>query len=176
MTKRFDYEYTPRVLYSKRPLRDSFLPHLNRAARALEFAFTENNRKNGLDITFDQFMLLVTVRENPSATQQELAAHLSRERTAVTHALSALVRAGLLEQHKSTQDARRTIHVPTAKALDIWERLGDSAWEVVTRGKGVVSEEDMTQCINTLVKIYCAYAPGQTVYRPREPKADERSE
>ncbi len=168
MQKDFDFEYLPQILYGHKPVRNSFFPHLGRAARALDMAFTENSRRNGLALTYDQFMLLVAVRENPSATQQELADNLCRERTAVVHALLALAREGWLEKHSSTEDRRKSVYVPTAKAMDMWEKFGGTVWETLEQGEAGISRRELADCINTLVKIFCNYRPAQRIYQRRE--------
>ncbi len=165
MQKKFTFDYLPQLLYPQKPVRNSFLPHLSRAAKALDSTFVEKGREHGCELTHDQFMLLVAVRENPAATQHELASFLCRERTAVTHALQALVRDGWLERHHSINDRRKCIYTLTAKGVAIWDTLGATAWEVVKQGCADISEADMLTCINTLVKIFCNCRPAQNIYR-----------
>ncbi len=164
MPNRFSFDYLPKILFKERPFRNALTSHLHRASKAIEFDLTQRNKQNGLDLSGEQFLLLSALLEHPDFTQQELADYLCRERTTVTHALLALVKTGWLEKHTSKQDLRKNVYLPTGKVHANWDKMIRLAWESAEAGEADIAPEELTACINTLVKIFCNYRPAQKIY------------
>ena len=175
MPKQFSFDYLPKILFAERPFRYALTSHLSRTAKAVEFALTQRNKQNGLDLSGEQFLLLSALLENPDFTQQELADYLCRERTAVTHALLALEKAGWLEKHVSQQDKRKNVYLPTSKVHEHWETMLRLAWGSAEVGEAGITSDELTACINTVVKIFCNYRPEQKIYalHPAEDVAEK---
>ena len=92
-------------------------------------------RGDGTDLTGRQLAVLLTVYlEPPPHTVRGLAARLDVTKPAVTRALDALGRLGLIERRRDEIDLRNVL-IQRTVAGALWvERLGD---RVIARAKGL---------------------------------------
>jgi DNA-binding MarR family transcriptional regulator len=109
-------------------VRDSCLClHVQRAARALARRFDEAFRP--LDLTNQQFSLLMSLNRPAPPSIGQVAPFLAMDRTTLTAALKPLTRRGLVKITVDKSDKRSRVIILTAKgknllaeAVPIWER------------------------------------------------------
>ena len=65
-------------------------------------------KRNGLDITVDQWLVLKSLSDHPRVSQKELAAMVFKDAASVTRILSLLVKAGFIKSTIHNGDHRRT--------------------------------------------------------------------
>ena len=107
--------------------------------RIWEKAFAE------VDLSPAHAYLLRAVLKQPGSRLGVLAEELSLAPSTITRFVDALVIKGLLEKHKG-EDGREYIVKPTAKALEIKDRLeaiGDSLYRQMCQAMGSATLEDL---------------------------------
>jgi MarR family transcriptional regulator for hemolysin len=108
---------------------------------------------NNLKITIDQWLVLKSLKENPDATQQELAEKVFKDSASITRILELLVKSEFIERKNNLNDRRKS-HLKTTKK---GEEILSETYKIVilNRKKALdgIAENDIRIMNETLKKI-----------------------
>ncbi|TKC12732.1 MarR family transcriptional regulator [Pedobacter polaris] len=88
-------------------LNDTLLYTLDKCFRTYNQFSQRNVRKAGYDITIDQWLILKSVAENPSITQNDISKIVFKDNASITRIIQLLVNAGYLNRAVHALDRRR---------------------------------------------------------------------
>jgi MarR family transcriptional regulator, transcriptional regulator for hemolysin len=92
---------------------------IDKAIKSYRQMAQKNINKHGLDITIDQWLLLTTLRNNPDATQQQIAEAVFKDYASITRMIEILVQKQIIVRHFHPDDRRRSNLEITPKGLDV---------------------------------------------------------
>lgn len=75
-------------------------------------------KKQGYEMTVDQWIVLKCILENPEITQSEIAAKVFKDNASVTRIISLLVKARHLSKRSMRSNRRRVVLTVTAQGLE----------------------------------------------------------
>lgn len=85
---------------------------IDRAMRSYRQMAQRRFKERGIDVTVDQWMVLKSLKEDPSITQMELAQQVFRDNASVTRMINLLVEKSYLTRQAHPKDRRRySLHV-----------------------------------------------------------------
>ena len=126
---------------------------VNRAARRLEYKLLQAFKKNGHDITPQQWAVLNRLWQQDGISQAEIADSTFKNRPVVTRIIDILEKKGRVVRRRSEQD-RRVIRVYlTPKGREYEEKLVPLAKEVLERGRAGITDEELEHMTLALRKI-----------------------
>ena len=114
--------------------------------------YAQNQLKiNQLKITIDQWLVLKCLKENPKATQIELAEKVFKDNASITRIVDLLVKANFLQREINPNDRRKL----NLKITGSGEKILDDVYKIVLKNRakaleGISSEEIET--VNTILK------------------------
>lgn len=92
---------------------------IDKAIKSYRQMAQKNINKQGLDITIDQWLLLTTLRNNPDATQQQIAEAVFKDYASITRMIEILVKKEIIRRHFNPEDRRRSSLEITDKGLQV---------------------------------------------------------
>ena len=92
---------------------------IDKAIKSYRQMAQKNINKHGLDITIDQWLLLTSLRNNPDATQQQIAEAVFKDYASITRMIEILVQKQIIVRHFQPDDRRRSYLEITSKGLDV---------------------------------------------------------
>jgi MarR family transcriptional regulator for hemolysin len=123
-----------------RPTQTPIGLHLSRAARTLSRAFDDALTAAGGSLP--TWLVLLTLKIHPTATQRELAAAIGLTDATVTHHLNAMEADGLITRRRDPANRRVHIVEPTDAGEDAFQRLRAAAVAFDRRiRRGLTAEE-----------------------------------
>lgn len=126
---------------------------LNLAACKLKQFTAAMIKKNSIDLTPEQFLLIDLLWNEGPMSQQVMADTMHKDKNSITNLADQLERKGWVVRKKDDFDRRSNILILTEKAeslkLEAKEK-GISILEQIIEG---ISEEDLTVFLNTLEKL-----------------------
>lgn len=81
---------------------------LDKAIRTYRMYSQKQLKANGCKISVDQWLIVKCVLENPSISQQEIAANVFKDNASVTRIIELLVKSGYLERSTHLKDRRKS--------------------------------------------------------------------
>lgn len=134
-------------------LDESFGYIVNRAARRLEYELFQVFKKNGHDITPQQWAVLNRLWEQDGLSQAEIANKTFKDRPVVTRIIDILEQKGVVVRQPSKQD-RRIIRVYlTPKGREYEDKLVPLAKEMLEQGRNGIANEELKCMTLALQKI-----------------------
>lgn len=109
--------------------------------------------REGIDLTAEQWGVLVLVWNRGSIGQDELAHIACVDKTSMSRALAAMERKGLIVRTPDAADARRKVISATKKADELKERSRAVTEEVLALTLKDVSPQDHATCIRVLATV-----------------------
>jgi len=106
----------------------------------------------GLNLTGEQWGVLVLLWNRQNSIQEELALRLCVEKSSMSRVLSCMERNGLIARRVDPADTRRKIIRPTQKANRLKERSLAVAREVLALTCAGIDPEDYACCLKVLAK------------------------
>ncbi len=115
---------------------NNFGAYLDRTIKIIKHNYTRSFKKNGVDITTEQWVLLDSLNTKNGVAQNELANDSFKNAPTVSRIIDLLVKKGLIERKPSPTDRRSHLIYLTkkgrniyAKALPVVEGLRRKGWE-----------------------------------------------
>lgn len=114
--------------------------------------YAQNQLKiNDLKITIDQWLVLKCLKENPNATQIELAEKVFKDNASITRIVELLVKANFLQREINQNDRRKMNLKITASG----EKILEDVYKIVLKNRakaleGITAEEIET--VNAILK------------------------
>ena len=114
--------------------------------------YAQNQLKiNDLKITIDQWLVLKCLKENPNATQIELAEKVFKDNASITRIIELLVKANFLQREINQNDRRKMNLKITASGQKILEDVYKIALKNRAKAlEGITTEE--IESVNAILK------------------------
>lgn len=106
-------------------LNTTFFYNLEKTVKTYRQFFQSQLKKQGFDITLDQWLILHTIMEYPEASQNEIAERVFKDKASVTRIIELLVQNGYLTRAIHPSNRRKFQLDITAKGKDTLEGLKD---------------------------------------------------
>ncbi|RKS01033.1 MULTISPECIES: MarR family winged helix-turn-helix transcriptional regulator [unclassified Flavobacterium] len=114
--------------------------------------YAQNQLKiNDLKITIDQWLVLKCLKENPNATQIELAEKVFKDNASITRIVELLVKANFLQREINQNDRRKM----NLKITSSGEKILEDVYKIVLKNRakaleGITAEE--IESVNSILK------------------------
>jgi len=89
-------------------LKDITFYTIDKAIRTYRIYAQKKLREYGFKITIDQWLVIKSILENPTITQQELGEMVFKDNASVTRIIEILVQSGYLERSVNEEDRRKS--------------------------------------------------------------------
>ena len=123
------------------------------AYRTMHAALRRKLKSSAVDLTPDQWGVLVLLWERNSATQDELAAALCVDKSTMSRTLSAMHDKGLITRETDPLNERKKKICTAEKSLSLRDQVFVMASEAMQRALAGVSREDAAVCMKVLAAI-----------------------
>ncbi len=111
-------------------------------SRLFNKLITTRFQNAGIDMTAEQWGVIVILMNEESMTQGQIGERLYLEKSSVSRSIDGLEKRGWIERKKSTEDSRKKLVYLTPKSIEIAERCSAIAQNVLEDAqKGLNSEE-----------------------------------
>ena len=140
-------------------LHDSLGYLVHRAVRALAARLSENFASAGLDVTVEQWKVLVNLYERDGQPQGELCERIGKDKTGVTRLVAGLVRRGLAVRMPGESDRRVRRVWLTDKAKSLRERLFATVVRTLEEAQAGIGGEALACCKDVLRRVAGNLAP-----------------
>ena len=131
-----------------------FAVYLNLAACRLKQYTAAVLKRNSVDLTPEQFLLIDLLWNQGSMPQQKLADLMRKDKNSITKLVDGLEKKQMVERHTVPHDRRSNLIVLTPKAEEMKhdaKTKGISMLDEVLEG---ISEEELRSFLDTLEKIF----------------------
>lgn len=126
---------------------------IDKAIKSYRQMAQKNINKHGLDITIDQWLLLTTLRNNPDATQQQIAEAVFKDYASITRMIEILVQKQIIVRHFHPDDRRRSNLEITAKGLEVLTAIDPVIQANRSLALKGISDAEIEQVKSVLYKI-----------------------
>ncbi|GAB5504858.1 MAG: MarR family transcriptional regulator [Rhizobiaceae bacterium] len=126
---------------------------INRAAFLFRAELQRAFAADGIDITPEEWALLMVLNERAPATVGELAELTLRDRTTVTRFLDTLSGKGLVARAPDPNDRRRTMITLSGEAEQLFPRMLGHVEAMIGRAGRGISREEMATAISVLQRL-----------------------
>ena len=104
-------------------LNDTFFYNLEKSVKTYRQYFQNQLKANGFDITLDQWLILNTIIENPTISQNEIAEKVFKDKASVARIIELLVQNGFLTRSIHPTNRRMFQLSITEKGNETIEKL-----------------------------------------------------
>ncbi len=104
-------------------LKDITFYTIDKAIRTYRVYAQKKLRENGFKITIDQWLVIKSILENPTISQQEIGEMVFKDNASVTRIIELLVKSGYLERSINQEDRRKTNLKVTFSGEEIIEKV-----------------------------------------------------
>jgi len=108
-------------------LNDTMLYTLDKCFRTYNQFAQRNVRQAGYDITIDQWLILKSVAENPTITQNDISKIVFKDNASITRIIQLLVNAGYLVREAHPSDRRRVTLILTDSGYQVTQEVNEIA-------------------------------------------------
>jgi DNA-binding MarR family transcriptional regulator len=127
---------------------------IHQAYQRLRTATYREFREHGLEITPEQWIVLVRLWERDGRTPSELSEATLRDRPTMTRILDTMERSGLIERAQAAEDGRVRIITLTRAGRELRAPLTAAAKRMVKRLERGIPEADLLTTQRTLQRIF----------------------
>ncbi len=127
---------------------------LVRCVRALSTRSVSGLKKAGIDITVDQWMVLLAIENFDGESQRFISKKTLKDTANVYRIVSNLIKKGLIKKNAHPNDGRKTILNITEKGKQTIEKALPIMHENRCKGLEDVSEKEFDFMMSALKKIY----------------------
>lgn len=134
-------------------LNDVIFYQIEQAIKTYRMYAQKKIKENGLKITIDQWLVLKSLKENPSLRQAEIAEKVFKDTASITRILDLLVNYGYVERETNPNDRRKF----NLNITQLGDKILESTYKIVleNRKKGLkgISKKNIETMNETLKKI-----------------------
>lgn len=134
---------------------------LGQSLRAYKSLLVETFRKKGIELTFEQFVILQKLNSNCDIIQQDLAIHLQKDKSIIVRQINGLLEKQLVTRHTNLDDKRKKNLILTPKGHSLLNELKDIVSEITGKLLSGVPENEVAIFRNVLAKIQENSKPGE---------------
>lgn len=135
-------------------LDDSISFLVNKTAQKFKLELNRKLKQHGLEISSDQWTVLMHLSESDGPTQTDLAGKLYKDRSNLTRILDLLEKAELVERKRSTSDRREFNVFITQKGKDMIPLLKKTGEEVFSKALIGANENEIVIVKTFLNKLF----------------------
>ena len=134
-------------------LQDIVFYSLEKAIKSYRQFAQRNIAKAGLKITIDQWLILRTIQEEPSITQQQLAEKVFKDMASITRMIELLVKNGYLVRDFHKEDRRRFQLTLSKNGVNVIKRLEPIIQNNRAKALEKITQTEIVTLERTLAKI-----------------------
>jgi len=127
---------------------------LARTSRAMLNMLQKKFRQTGCDITVEQWILLINIRNIDGQSQQQLAARVYLDKTTIARVVTGLEKKGLISRRTSKADRRQKQLVITKKAAAVLAKLKPVALAAQQQVLENVDPAKLEHCCEVLQQVH----------------------
>ena len=86
--------------------KDDIVPWIGKTAKLIGYHITDKLREEGIDLSKDQFILLMYLRDEDGLQQKQLAFITNRSKTSLTRMINTLEKKGYVKRSSAEDDKR----------------------------------------------------------------------
>jgi len=127
---------------------------INKTAQKFKLELSRKLKQSGLEISSDQWSVLIHLSEHDGPTQTELAQKLHKDRSNLTRILDLMEKSNYVERFRSTTDKREYNVCITKKGkalIPILKKTGNAVIKQALKG---TDTEEMTMAKSFLNKLF----------------------
>ena len=110
-------------------------------------------KEEELDVTIEQWPILMMLTLTPNATQQELAEETNKDKTTITSILNVMVKNGLIERQPDVTDKRKNSIQITLKGNQVREKVFRVFQKCNSEILNGIPEDEMQVALSVLFRI-----------------------
>lgn len=126
---------------------------LGQSLRAYKSLLVETFRKKGIELTFEQFVILQKLNSNCDLIQQDLANHLQKDKSIIVRQINGLLGKQLVIRHTNLEDKRKKNLILTPEGHLLLIELKGIVSEITAKLLSGISETDVAIFRNVLTRI-----------------------
>ena len=135
------------------PLEQTVFYTLDKAIKTYRQFAQRNIKRNNLDITIDQWLILKTIYDNPELTQRDIATRVFKDYASITRIIEILVQRHYLERRFHNADRRRYHLTLTTAGKKIYKKLVTIVQENRSAALNDLDQREITLLNSVLNKI-----------------------
>jgi DNA-binding MarR family transcriptional regulator len=136
---------------------------LGHTGRMLKNDITKAFNDAGIDITAEQFSLLMFLWHKEGINQQEIADHIVKEKTTTLRIIDKLEERGFITRVKDKEDRRNNKIYLTDKGKNIREELKTIVDQIADKTFGILSDDEINNFEMILAKLYNVTKPENSI-------------
>jgi DNA-binding MarR family transcriptional regulator len=112
-------------------------------------------KKNGVNLTAEQYLVMDTLWNEGTLTQQAIAFIIQKDKNSVTQFIDNLEKKGLVARSVSQEDRRVNNIVVTPEGMALKDSTKQLAIDTMNKALAGIPEEDVQTCVEVMKKV-CA--------------------
>lgn len=132
-------------------LKDIIFYNMDKAIKSYRMYAQKKLKENGFKITIDQWLIIKSILENPTITQQDIAKKVFKDNASVTRIIELLVKSEYLKREINQDDRRKSNLVVTEEGKSIIQKVQDLVLENRKNALDTVTTEEM-ETMNLVLK------------------------
>ncbi len=146
------------------------LPWVGKASKFGSFFLSDVFRLHDIDLTKEQFILLMKLHGQDGRPQHTLAFITDRDKTSLTRLITTLEKKGLVKRSVSKEDKRSNLVFLTEQGRLLVMRTIPLGWEALNKVQEGISEEEIDITLTVLKKMIKNIQIQKDKYRCGEEK------
>lgn len=126
---------------------------LGQSLKAYKNLLIDTCRKKGIELTFEQFVILQKLNANCNIIQQDLANQLQKDKSIIVRQINGLLEKQLVTRHTNLEDKRKKNLILTPKGHLLLIELKGIVAEITAKLLSGIPENEIAIFRNVLVKI-----------------------
>ena len=126
---------------------------LNKTLRIYKSQITTEFRKQGIELTFEQFVMLRMLDSNCDMIQQDLAHVLQKDKSIIVRQMNGLLDEKYVDSLINTDDKRKKNLILTSKGIEILKRLKSTSNDLSDKLLAGVTESEYAIFKKVMLKI-----------------------
>lgn len=131
---------------------------LERSIKVIKSKQLKELKKSGIDITIEQWVILLGIENLRSATQKEISEKTYKDTANVNRIINQLIKKGLANKEAHSEDGRKSVVTLTETGLTTIEKALPIMDKVRNEGLADIGEKEFDYMMMALKKIYHSLA------------------
>jgi len=140
--------------YSNFDPNDSLATLLNKTTRALSTRLQALFTASGLDVTSEQWMILLLLWQEDGQSPYQLAEIIGKDRAAITRLIDGLERRGLAVRMNDKTDGRQKRVYLSSQGRAMEKKLVPLGLSNIKHAQSGISSKDLVKCKEVLRKVF----------------------
>lgn len=129
------------------------LPWVGKASKFGSFFLSDEFRLHGIDLTKQQFILLMKLKEVDGRPQHTLAFITDRDKTSLARLITTLEKKELVRRSVSKEDKRSNLVFLTKKGQDLIIKTIPIGWQALSQVQEGITEEEIDITLSVLKRM-----------------------